>query len=111
MNPCLVLDINILYVNIGPCPIDPAGAVPSMIEQVVVAPVEVQVQPASDSQPHAEGNERRNVGCLNVYDRRVVFRDINILGLGRDDLDIVPVDNDGLFSRYSPGSRAFALPT
>jgi hypothetical protein len=52
------IDINILYPNMGPCIIDPAGAVPTMIDYTVVTPVKVHDQPAPDYQTEAKCNER-----------------------------------------------------
>jgi hypothetical protein len=94
------VDINIAEVNIGPCMIDPPGAVPSMIDHVVVTPVEIHAQPAADRQAKSKGDERRIARgrTFNVYDRRVILGDIYILRLGRNDLDIVSFDNDALFT-------------
>jgi hypothetical protein len=63
MPPCLIykrsapVDINIPYVNVGSCVIDPAGAVPAMIDNMVVTPVKVHGQPATDHQTKAKGEK------------------------------------------------------
>jgi hypothetical protein len=54
------VDVNIPYVNIRPCVINPAGPVPAMIDHMMVTPVEVHGQPAPDYQTESKGNERRS---------------------------------------------------
>ena len=73
MPPCLIyegpalVDIHIPYVNIRPCMIDPTGAVPAMIDYVVMTPIKVHVQPAPDHQAKAKGDERRDGRSLVIY--------------------------------------------
>jgi hypothetical protein len=78
--------------------IDPPTTVPSMIKDVVMMPVKVQVQPASYRQPDAKGNERKKARSpsLNVHNRSIVCRDIYVLRLGGNDLNIITVDNNSL---------------
>jgi hypothetical protein len=93
------VDIDVRYVNVGPRISDPAVAVPAVIDDMVVIPVKVHDQPASDCQTKPKGNERRNPygRSLHIYNHRVVLGDVNVLGLGRDDLDVVAFDDDRLF--------------
>jgi hypothetical protein len=65
-----VVDINVPYVNIGPSMIDPARAVPAVINHVVVAPVKVHAQPVPDHQAKAKGDEWRETRgrSLNIDD-------------------------------------------
>jgi hypothetical protein len=93
------VDIDVRYVNVGPRVINPAVAVPAVIDDVVVIPVEVHGQPAPDGETKPKGNERPD-SCgrsLYIHNRRVVLGDVDILGLGRDDLDGVTLGNDRLF--------------
>jgi hypothetical protein len=71
-----------------------------MIDHVVVTPVKVHAQPAPDRQAKAKGDERRGArsGFFDVYNRRVILRDIHILRLSWNNPDIVSFDNDALFS-------------
>jgi hypothetical protein len=66
-----------------------------MVDHVVATPVKVHAQPASDRQAITKGDEWRS---LHIYDRSVILRDIYILSLSWNDLDIISIDNDGLFS-------------
>jgi hypothetical protein len=93
------VDIDVRYVNVGPGIINPAVAVPAMIDDMVVMPVKVHAQPAPDCQTKPKGNERRDPygRSLYIYNRRVVLGDVDVPGLGRDDLDVVAIDNDRLF--------------
>jgi hypothetical protein len=101
MPPCLInvrsapVDVNIPYVNIRPCVINPTGAVPAMIDHMMVTPVEVHGQPTPDYQTEAKGNERRSarVPSLDIDNRRIIPRDIYVLRLGRNDLDIISIRN------------------
>ncbi len=122
MPPCLIyvrsasVDIDIRYVNVGPGVINPAVAVPSMIDDMVVMPVKVHAQPAPDCQTKPKGNEGCDSNCrsLHIYNRRVVLGNVDVLRLSRDDLDIVVLDNDRLFTitdqiPYGPRLPAEAL--
>jgi hypothetical protein len=93
------IDINVRYVNVGPRIINPAVAVPAMVDDMVVIPVKVHAQPTPDCQPKPKGNERRNpfARSLHIYNYRIVPGDVNILRLSRDDLNIIAFNNDRLF--------------
>jgi hypothetical protein len=93
------VDIDLRYVNVGPRVINPAVAVPAVIDDVVMIPVEVHGQPAPDGETKPKGNERPHSRgrSLHIYNCRVVLGDVDILGLGRDDLDGVALGNDRLF--------------
>jgi hypothetical protein len=58
--------INIIHVNIRPCVIDPTGTIPAMIDNMVVTPVKVHSQPASDHQTNAKRNEGLATGISSV---------------------------------------------
>ena len=104
------VDINVRYVNVGPRIIDPAVAAPTMIDDMVVVPIKVHTQPAPDCQTNPKSNERRDPygRSLHIDSRRVVLGNVDVLGLGRDNLDIVAFDNDCLFivtDQIPDGSR------
>jgi len=92
-------DIDIPDVNIWSCMIDPARAIPAMIDHVMVTPVEVHGQPTPDHQTISKGDERRitHGRTFNIDNRRFILWDVYILRLGRNDLDVVSFDNDTLF--------------
>src|SRR5512136_872460 len=101
MPPCLInvwsapVDVNIAYVNIRSCVIDPTGMVPAMIDYMVATPVEVHGQPTPDQQTKAKRNERwsARVPSLDIDNRRIIERDVDILRLRRNDFDIVSIHN------------------
>jgi len=105
-------DIDVRYVNVGPRIINPAGAVPAMIDDVVVMPVKVHAQPAPDCQTKPKGNERRDPygRSLHIYNHRVVLWDVDVSGLGRDDLNVVAFDNDRLLIVTDQVSDGFRPP-
>jgi lysophospholipase L1-like esterase len=83
-----------------------------MVDHVTATPVKVQVQPASDHKPNAEGNERRYARSptFNVNDGRVVLRGIDILRLGRNDLNVISLGVNGLFIGTHQIPEASRLP-
>jgi hypothetical protein len=90
--------------------IDPARAVPSVIDHMMVTPVKVHAQPAPDRQAITKGDEWPR---LDIYNRSVILRDVYILRSSWNDLDIVSIDNDGLFSvadKIPEGPRAPSEP-
>ena len=106
------VDINVRYVNVGPRIINPAVAAPTMIDDMVVMPVKVHAQPAPDCQTKPKGNERRDPygRSLHIYNHRVVLRNVDIPGLGRDDLNVVVFDNDRLLIVTDQVSDGFRPP-
>jgi hypothetical protein len=80
--------------------INPTRTVPAVIDNVVATPVKVHAQPVSDRETETEYNERwaaRN-SFFDVHGHGIVLGDVNILGHSRIDPDIVPFDNDALFT-------------
>ena len=106
MAPCpinersAIVDIHVSLVNIGSCIIDPARTVPAVIYNMVVVPVKVHRQPAADCQTETKGQERRYIRrpSLDIDNRRVILRDIHILRLSRNDLDIISIYDDRLLA-------------
>jgi hypothetical protein len=79
--------------------IDPARPIPAMIDYVALAPVKVHAQPAPDCQTKTVGDEgwRARGPTFFIHNGSVILGNVHILWLSRDNLDVVPVDNDLLF--------------
>ena len=92
------VDVDVRYVNVGPRVINPPVAIPAMIDDMMLTPVKIHAQPAPDYQAKSKGDERRitNGRAFNIYNRRFILRDIYILRLGRNDLNVVSLDTNSL---------------
>ena len=51
------LNIDVGYMDVGPCITDPARAIPAVIDQTVSGPIKVHIQPAADYQTKTEGDK------------------------------------------------------
>ena len=94
-----VIHINISDVHVGPRTADPTAALPSMVINSAVAPIECIVQPCTDREAGPEGDEHSCRGPgTNIDIRRVIHRHINHGWLSGDNLNISRI-NDYLLLR------------
>src|ERR1700693_1557461 len=95
--PVIIVNVDIRYANVRSAMSDPAVSLPAMIVYAVIMPVAIIDQPDPDRKPHSK---RNNVGRVDIpeigsgmgiYDIRVIGRDIDNLGLNRNNSNIVPL--------------------
>ena len=77
--------------------VDGAGILPVPDDDAAAVPVAIVVEPRADGKPDAEAQpEVVRAGSLDVDDLGLVNGHVHDLGVGRQDLDLRVVDNDGL---------------
>ena len=94
-----VIHINISDVHVGPRTADPTAALPSMVINSAVPPIERIIQPCTDREAGPEGDKHSRRGPrTNIDIRRVIHWHINNGWLSGDNLNISRV-NDYLLLR------------
>ncbi len=91
----IVIHINIIDVNIGARPRNPAMPIrPSVIVNAMMFPVEVIVQPDADREARSEGDHRsaKHTAVFEVHQPRIVRRHVTGLPLRRPDLYVAIFD-------------------
>ena len=92
--------IDVRDVHERPRPRDPASSVtPAVVVDTVAAPIEVVVEPGPDEEGLSERDARVESAPAEVNDRGVVDGHIDVLRLGRPDLDIAAVIDHFLLRR------------
>ena len=87
-----VVDVNVRDVNARTAALDPAPATPSMVENSMLVPVAVAIEPGADQESYSECNRRPPVRPAVVANIRIINRDVDVRRTVGHDADVIVFD-------------------
>ena len=95
-----VVHIDVVDMDVRAAALHPtAAAVPTVIVNSVMMPIAIPVEPRTDEKPHAKGDSDSPSGPPVIANVGIINRNIDVLGLIRNDADVVVLDNYLLLRR------------